>query len=321
MPSVSIVVPNYNHALYLTTRLESVFAQTYSDYEVILMDDASTDDSVSIIQSYVTHPKVTHLVINQTNSGNTFKQWNKGIALAKGEFIWIAESDDYADPQFLEKSVQLLQQSSEIGLVFCESHLINQAGAKTGNTRDWRMSHEHWQPLEQSSLFTGISFCRNFLMARCAIPNASAVVFRKSAFKNTGGADECLKMAGDWKLWFNLLLPAQGGYIAESLNYFRAHSQTVRTTREQIMKAESLYNIKCFYRQLDKLNQTNTQMLEFIFDWSFKKTIWTGKPRYSMENMRFYFKDANWKMIYFFITTKLLIVITAHIRYHWQKFA
>lgn len=99
-PTVSIIVPNYNHSKYLNQRLDSILNQTYQDFEVILLDDVSSDNSVEILQAYSKHPKVSHLIVNEQNSGNTFKQWQKGIALAKGTFVWIAESDDFCEPHF-----------------------------------------------------------------------------------------------------------------------------------------------------------------------------------------------------------------------------
>ena len=105
MSQISIIIPNYNHAKYLPQRLESVYNQTYQDFEVILLDDCSNDDSVTILNTYAKHLKTSHVVFNDKNSGNTFTQWAKGIALAKGDFIWIAESDDVADLSFLEISL------------------------------------------------------------------------------------------------------------------------------------------------------------------------------------------------------------------------
>ena len=93
-PLISIIVPNYNHEKYLKQRLESVFNQTYSNFEVILLDDCSTDSSLNILAEYIKNSKVSHCIFNEANSGNTFIQWNKGISLAKGDYIWIAESDD-----------------------------------------------------------------------------------------------------------------------------------------------------------------------------------------------------------------------------------
>ena len=94
MPTLSAIVPNYNHGPYLKLRIDSILNQTYEDIEVIILDDNSQDNSVEIIESYRTHPKVSHILLNDRNSGSTFIQWEKGINLATGKWIWIAESDD-----------------------------------------------------------------------------------------------------------------------------------------------------------------------------------------------------------------------------------
>src|SRR5438034_11203510 len=89
MLTVSVIIPNYNHARYLRKRIESVLTQTYQDFEVILLDDCSTDESRSIIGEYRIDPRV-RIELNEQNSGNTFKQWNKGVGLARGTYVWIA---------------------------------------------------------------------------------------------------------------------------------------------------------------------------------------------------------------------------------------
>jgi len=106
MPIVSIILPNYNHAPFLEERLHSIFNQTFKDFEVILLDDASTDDSVAIMNKYAEDNKVSHFVINKKNSGSPFKQWKKGLELAKGKYIWIAESDDSCELNFLESQLE-----------------------------------------------------------------------------------------------------------------------------------------------------------------------------------------------------------------------
>src|SRR5690606_14670397 len=94
---VSIILPNYNHASYLPDRLNSIFNQSYQNFEVIILDDCSRDVSLEILNIYKGHPKVSHFIANEVNSGSPFKQWQKGLKLAKGDFVWIAESDDYCD--------------------------------------------------------------------------------------------------------------------------------------------------------------------------------------------------------------------------------
>src|SRR6202007_216262 len=117
MPKVSIVVPNYNHAKYLRQRIESVLEQTYRDFEVILLDDCSTDESRSIISEYAADPRV-RVEFNERNSGSTFKQWNKGVGLAKGKYVWIAESDDYADKMLLERLAAVLDSEARIAIAY-----------------------------------------------------------------------------------------------------------------------------------------------------------------------------------------------------------
>src|SRR5881394_4400235 len=103
-PTVTVIVPNYNHARFLRKRIDSVLGQTYPDFEVILLDDFSTDGSREILESYANHAKVT-MEFNAQNSGTVFKQWNKGVRMARGRYIWMAESDDFADPRFLARMV------------------------------------------------------------------------------------------------------------------------------------------------------------------------------------------------------------------------
>ena len=118
-PAVSVIVPNYNHAPFLRRRLDSIFNQTYQDFEVIILDDCSSDNSKEIIEQYRNRPQITHIVYNEVNSGSPFKQWAKGFDLAKGEYIWIAESDDWAELNFLEETVQIMS------ILFLQIHTLS----------------------------------------------------------------------------------------------------------------------------------------------------------------------------------------------------
>jgi hypothetical protein len=105
-PLVSVIVPNYNHAEFLAQRFESIFAQSYRNFELIVLDDASGDNSIAVIEA--ARPRGGEnfrTVYNAVNSGNIFAQWRKGIDLAQGELIWICESDDFCEPDFLDRMV------------------------------------------------------------------------------------------------------------------------------------------------------------------------------------------------------------------------
>ncbi len=131
---VSVIIPNYNHADFLKQRINSVINQTNQEFEIIILDDCSTDSSRKIIEQYRQHPNVSHIVYNEKNSGSIFKQWQKGIDLAKGDFIWIAESDDYADCRFLERMIYILNDNRDLGFVYCNSKIILDDGTLDKNT-------------------------------------------------------------------------------------------------------------------------------------------------------------------------------------------
>src|SRR6266849_1262625 len=120
MPKVSVVIPSYNHACFLRQRIESVLVQTYQDFELILLEDCSTDESRAILSEYAGDPR-GRMEFNEVNSGSTFKQWNKGVRLARGEYVWIAESDDYADPHLLEKLSERLESEPRAAFAYCRS--------------------------------------------------------------------------------------------------------------------------------------------------------------------------------------------------------
>lgn len=225
-PTVSIIVPNYNHARFLRQRLDTIFAQTYQDFEVILLDDCSTDESRDILREYASRPGVSHLVFNETNSGSTFKQWNKGVRLARGKYVWIAESDDYSDPLFLERLTPILESDPRVTLAYCRSWRVGEGGVD-GLVQPGLPS---LQSARWSGDFRvdGRRECRNFMTYGNIVENASAVVFRRATYEQAGGADESLRICGDWKMWCSLFLQGDVAYVAEPLNYYRFHGDSVR---------------------------------------------------------------------------------------------
>ena len=126
-PLVSVILPNYNHAKYLDERIQSILNQTYCNFELIILDDCSSDNGASkaVIEKYRENSHVSHIVYNEKNSGLTFKQWHKGIGLAQGNLIWIAESDDKCHHQMLEVLVEEFKKNSECALAFSKSLLFN----------------------------------------------------------------------------------------------------------------------------------------------------------------------------------------------------
>jgi glycosyltransferase involved in cell wall biosynthesis len=226
MPTVSVIVPNYNHARFLRRRIDTILAQTFQDFELILLDDYSTDESRSILGEYATDPRV-RIEFNEVNSGNPFKQWNKGVRLARGKYVWIAESDDYAEARFLERLVPILDGNTRVQVVFCRSWCVAADGRLEGFAMTCypELQHDRWAA---DFRVDGREECRRYMVRACEVQNASAVLFRKVTYEQTGGADETLRICGDWKVWSSLMLIGDVAYVAEPLNYFRSHSATVR---------------------------------------------------------------------------------------------
>jgi glycosyltransferase involved in cell wall biosynthesis len=229
VPTVSVIVPNYNHARYLRERVDSVLGQTYQDFEVIVLDDGSTDESRSIIREYENDPRV-RIEFNDTNSGSTFKQWNKGVRLACGKYVWIAESDDYADKHLLERLVPSLDAQPNTVLVYCRSWRISADGKTSGFADSPVPGQDRWMA---DFVVDGREECLKYLVQCNTIPNASAVLFRRDVYELVGGADENLRLCSDWKLWSAMALAGRIAYVAQPLNYFRFHNLSVRVQIQQ----------------------------------------------------------------------------------------
>ena len=230
MPTVSIVVPNYNHSRFLPKRIESVLRQTYQDFELVLLDDCSTDESRTILSRYASNPRV-RLEFNKVNSGTSFKQWNTGVRMARGEYVWIAESDDYADEPLLERLVGILESDSKISYAYCRSWRVNGDGEVDGLIS--AIGPPDLARWSSDYVADGKEECRLYFVRGNVVPNASAVVFRKSAYDAAGGADEHLRVCGDWKLWAAMALQGKVAYVSEPLNYYRFHGATVRAKSEK----------------------------------------------------------------------------------------
>ena len=227
MPTVSVIIPNFNHARFLTRRIESVLEQSFSDYEIIILDDASTDDSISIINRYK-HNRKIRCKENKSNSGSPFKQWNKGVKEATGTYLWFAESDDWADKPFLSELVGVLDNNPDLGLVYCQSVAVNGIDQMIDNCQAWTA---HLDPKLWCSDFVmdGPLFCTKYLMFSNVIPNASAVLIRRKAWDKVGAANEDMRLCGDWLQWARILSVSNVGFVSHPLNHFRSHCDTSRS--------------------------------------------------------------------------------------------
>ena len=174
-----------NNADYIEQRLESIFKQSYPIYEVIILDDSSTDNSVDVIQKYLYRQEFpAKLIVNKANSGSVFKQWEKGVELATGDLIWMAEADDLATPDFLKKLADLFIKEQELVLAYSQSKQIDQDGKLLSNdylqyTADLGT---YW---DQDYIVEGQVEIKRGLCVKNTIPNVSGALINRVAFKKS----------------------------------------------------------------------------------------------------------------------------------------
>jgi len=223
---VSVVVPNFNHSKYLKQRIDSILSQTFQDFELIILDDCSTDESVSIIETYRQHPKVSQIAINERNSGSPFKQWGKGLELSKGDYIWIAESDDWADKDFLTETITKIKEDKEIGLVYCNSNMfVNESCVDTlSNIKSKILKNSKW---DNDYITDGYSELNDTLILCCSINNASAVLFRKDILLKADPFEIDFKFIGDWYCYLKVASLSKIAYINKTLNNYRDHPENI----------------------------------------------------------------------------------------------
>jgi len=203
---VSIILPNYNHAAFLQERLDSIFHQSHQNFEVIILDDASTDSSASLLEPYRNHAKVSHFHINKVNTGSPFLQWKKGLLLARGKYIWIAESDDCCELDFLEKQIQQLD-SCDVAV----------ARTKVFNTLE--IGREITHPAFRAAACVKLS--RETLLF-CPILNVSTIVFKAVDQQQLSNATFVqYPIIGDLVFYYEFFFGSMLCQQLETTSYFR----------------------------------------------------------------------------------------------------
>jgi glycosyltransferase involved in cell wall biosynthesis len=208
LPLVSVIIPTYNTATYISAAVDSVLTQTYSPLEVIVVDDGSTDNTADVLGRYA--DKIRYLY--QPNSGPAAAR-NRGFSEAHGEFIAFLDADDWWTSDKLEQQIPILLANPNIGLVHADVVYID------GNTGRW---FERDRPRPN---FIGKCYTR--LLYGNAI-STSTVVLRRECLENLGPFDNHIP-AGveDYELWMRIARRYEFGYIPRSLATYRQHSTNI----------------------------------------------------------------------------------------------
>jgi glycosyltransferase involved in cell wall biosynthesis len=210
-PKVTFIVPCYKLAHLLPDCIHSILRQSYADFEVLIMDDCSPDNTPEVARSF-NDPRVKH-VRNEPNLGH-LRNYNKGIGMAQGEYIWLISADDRLRREYaLKRYVELMEMHPEIGYIFCPGHGL--LGSNDTGLMKWTVYRE------QDAILKGRDFL-NDLLADNFILAPSGLV-RRTCYERHGAFPEDMPYGGDWYLWCLFAIHYDVGYFAEAMVDYRVH--------------------------------------------------------------------------------------------------
>lgn len=217
MMKVSVCIPVYNAEKYLKETIDSVLNQSFHDFELVLINDCSTDDSVDVIRQYA-DPRI-RFIQNEHNLG-MHKTMDCCVEEAKGEYVLLLCDDDLIANDCLEKKARVLENDEKINLVFSASSVIDSHGKIIMKRR----------PYKANLKFDGKTLAKKSFETKNVFAEPSNVMFRKSAVTNLDGFDCDIKYAIDWDYWLRICSTGDVYYIDDYLSCFRI-SDTSETSR------------------------------------------------------------------------------------------
>lgn len=249
---ISVIVPNFNYARYLPDRLNSIFAQTYPVFEVIVLDDCSSDESLAVVEQLAqsSHRRIK-IIRNETNSGSPFAQWKKGLLAARGDLLWIAEADDVADPNFLGTLASAFRDPC-IALAASDSRPIDSDGDALDISYKAYYSRIFAGALSEDITTDLRTFAERYLSQRNALLNVSALLWRRDvllrAMETTEATLPTFKLAGDWLLYLTACSgEGKAAYSASELNLHRRHDKGVTHGTSGASQLEEISRIHAYF--------------------------------------------------------------------------
>ncbi len=270
-PKISVLMSVYNGSVYLRESIESILNQTFTDFEFIIINDCSTDNSWEIINEYAEKDSRIVLVNNEENIGLT-KSLNKGLNIAKGEYIARQDADDISFSQRFEKQVLLLDKHLEVALASCEIEYINPEGGFIGKD---------------------LSACAPDLVAWYLLffnrlSGHSQVVFRKKLVLDLGGYCESYRYSQDYELWCRIVKIRKIFILPEVLLQQRRHNQSISLVKSSEQEAYVINQVKQNIHQLIGKEISFEEALflkEFWMEYGRTKTIPVNKKLIVTHNL------------------------------------
>ena len=275
---ISVVIPNYNYEKFMLQRLYSILYQTVKIDEIIILDDCSTDNSRELIdkiekklKKYINIKKV----YNETNSGSAFKQWEKGFNLSKGDYVWIAEADDYSEKNFLKTVIKPLKKYDDIKISYVDTAFIDKDGyviMRSIKPEIDILKTGHW---DKNFINEGINEINDYAYLNCTIANVSSVLFKNDNYSSFFNESGKFKQAGDWLFYVNVMNQGKIAYSNKPINYYRVHGNNVTSVTKKQAHFNEIIKIHDKISKIIKLN--NKQKKNINERYKFLKKVWNIK--------------------------------------------
>lgn len=220
---ISVIIPAYNSAPYISEAIDSVLGQSYSDYEIIVIDDASTDNTGEVLNKYSDNPKVS--VIRLDVCSGVAAARNAGLGMARGDIVALLDADDIWLPEKLNKQYQALKEEPEAGWAYCNGAVVDQ------NIKKMYFFTERWN-------HTGGMIYEDILLKSLCVP-VSSVIIKREVFDHCGLFDPDLKTVEDLDLFLRIARKYKCVYLKEPLFNYRVHNDNL-SRKEDRMEAGRL---------------------------------------------------------------------------------
>jgi glycosyltransferase involved in cell wall biosynthesis len=264
MPQVSVIMPCFNHARFVSESVMSILGQTFKDLELIVVDDKSKDDSVNILRKLAIEDSRLKLIVHDRNQGASSSR-NSGLQAARGEFVAFCDADDLWKSCKLQRQIQELTMHSDCDIAYCGAELINETGQPTGEF----FTKEFPLPKPPSGDLFEVLCARNFI-------NMSTVLARRQSLGERLLFDESIQYVEDWWQWIRLSRHHRFLYAQDALVKYRVHPQsTGRTQKPRI----SRNRWKVYKRNLQTHNDMPLQLQAMIWQQMGINMCGSGKRR------------------------------------------
>ena len=239
-PAITIAVPSYNHGRYIGRTIGSLFEQTYRNFEIIVIDDGSTDNSVEVIQKTLDENRELAVTFETQENKGLSVTLNRALTMARGRYFGFLPSDDFFHPRKLERQMELLDNHPSLAGCFTWQEVVDAQGNPTTDR-----AIMEWFDLNYVTAFNYFPLLleRNFLAAPSALMRSDLII-------DAGGFDESLVYLQDHDLWLRLLAEHEAPIIHERLLYYRWHGENLTTTETPRSREEKRYLLSKFARSL-----------------------------------------------------------------------